>query len=365
MTDIEVFIKGITDKQALCQTREAMKMGLIMPLFQKLNWDVFSPLQVVHDYSVTTDKGTVSVDYALMCNNAVSALIEYQDSKAALQNFGVNLYSCFMHSTAKIAILTNGIKYHIFTDSVEEHVMDIKPIYTFDLTNMSENDFIVLNALNRNNYETADIRGIFIASVLKSKINDMLDGLLKNPSDDVLMDLHTLFNKHFNKSEKCTYVGFKTAYLKSLEELNKPKSVPKKSNEKERAWVRTEKNSWRKCVLEDASIPDKLECELKKPGVDAKGCIRKDFTMCLYKGSKVCNVNNKSANFDKYATYIDATGHTTEDMVFNTITAAANFVLGKRINGFAYWVVSSDNMYLQNWFNKKAKELGIHNEEGV
>ena len=102
---VEKLIKSI-------KTEEATKTSMIMPLFSLLGYDVFNPDEFIPEYvaDVGIKKGE-KVDYAIALDGKVTILIEAKSINENLQKHDSQLFRYFGTTTAKIAILTNGIKY--------------------------------------------------------------------------------------------------------------------------------------------------------------------------------------------------------------------------------------------------------------
>lgn len=117
------------------QTEEATKTALIMPFIASLGYDVFNPQEVVPEFTadVGTKKGE-KVDYAVMRNGEVVFLIECKKVGVDLSQTQISqLFRYFTVTKARIAILTNGIQYHFFSDLEEPNKMDTKPFLELDL----------------------------------------------------------------------------------------------------------------------------------------------------------------------------------------------------------------------------------------
>ena len=117
------------------QTEEATKNALIMPFITSLGYDVFNPQEVVPEF--TADVGTKrgeKVDYAVIRNGEVIFLIECKKAGIDLSQTEMSqLFRYFTVTKARIAILTNGIQYHFFSDLEEPNKMDTKPFLELNL----------------------------------------------------------------------------------------------------------------------------------------------------------------------------------------------------------------------------------------
>jgi len=137
-------------------TEEATKNALIMPFLSiVLGYDVFDPTEVVPEFTadVGIKKGE-KVDYAIMRNGQIQMLIECKKYGELLGvNHASQLYRYFSVTPARIAILTNGIRYQFFTDLDNPNKMDDKPYLELDLDNVDENIIPELSKLTKKEFD--------------------------------------------------------------------------------------------------------------------------------------------------------------------------------------------------------------------
>lgn len=184
---LKEFIKKIENLKKFVSTEEATKTSLIMPFFQLLGYDVFNPNEFIPEYvaDVGIKKGE-KVDYAIILNNAVTVLIEAKSINENLQKHDSQLFRYFGTTTAKLAILTNGIIYKFYTDLEETNKMDASPFLEINLLECKENDISELKKFCKENFDIANI--INSASNLKyaSSIEKILSEEFSNPSDELI-----------------------------------------------------------------------------------------------------------------------------------------------------------------------------------
>ena len=109
-------------------TEEATKTSMIMPFFQLLGYDVFNPLEFVPEFTadVGIKKGE-KVDYAIIIDDEPLILIECKACNKPLEKHSSQLFRYFGTTSAKFAILTNGLTYQFFTDLDDKNKMDLRP----------------------------------------------------------------------------------------------------------------------------------------------------------------------------------------------------------------------------------------------
>lgn len=120
-------------------TEEATKTSLVMPFFQILGYDIFNPEEFTPEFTadVGIKKGE-KVDYAILNKGEPVILIEAKSVNEKLERHDSQLFRYFGTTTAKFAILTNGITYRFYTDLDEENKMDASPFFEFDIVNLKE-----------------------------------------------------------------------------------------------------------------------------------------------------------------------------------------------------------------------------------
>lgn len=139
-------------------TEESTKTSLIMPFFQMLGYDVFNPSEFVPEYiaDIGIKKGE-KIDYAIMSNDKPIILIEAKSVNDKLTTHGSQLFRYFHTSSARFAILTNGIIYQFFTDLDEPNKMDQKPFFTFNLEKIKDSSLSELIKFKKDGFNLESI----------------------------------------------------------------------------------------------------------------------------------------------------------------------------------------------------------------
>lgn len=185
--NLKKFIERVTLVKDTVQTEEATKMSLIVPFFQMLGYDVFNPSEFCPEYTadVGIKKGE-KVDYAILFDNKPVILIEAKTVGKKLDKHSSQLFRYFVTTSAKFAILTNGITYKFYTDLDEANKMDKEPFLEVDLLNLKESQITQLNNFRR---ELLNINEIMdSASLLKYNniFKNYIEQQFANPSDDLV-----------------------------------------------------------------------------------------------------------------------------------------------------------------------------------
>jgi hypothetical protein len=179
--------KKIHNLKDSIETEQATKNAFIMPFISNvLGYDVFDPAEVVPEF--TADVGVKrgeKVDYAIFKNGQVQILMECKRIGDPLDlRYASQLFRYFSVTTARIAILTNGQEYHVYTDIDVPNKMDEKPFLVFDLLDI---DRALMPEIQKFSKESFDIESVLSAAQeLKyiSGVRRVIAREVKEPSDE-------------------------------------------------------------------------------------------------------------------------------------------------------------------------------------
>lgn len=177
----------IRQSQELVRTEEATKSAYIMPFLQLLGYDVFSPLEVVPEYTadVGIKKGE-KADYAVLRDGLPVMLIECKCCGTTLNAGKCSQLFRYFHTipSARIGILTNGVQYLFFTDLDKPNVMDMRPFMEFDFLTPDKTLFPELRKLSKASWDI--VAALSAATELKytRALKSVLAGQLQSPDDE-------------------------------------------------------------------------------------------------------------------------------------------------------------------------------------
>ena len=179
--------KKIRDSRDAVLTEEATKNAFIMPFISNvLGYDVFDPAEVVPEFTadVGVKKGE-KVDYAIFKNGQVQILMECKKIGDPLDlRYASQLFRYFSVTSARVAILTNGQEYHVYTDGDAPNRMDDKPFLVFDLLDI---DRTLVPEIQKFSKESFDIDSVVSAAEeLKyiGGIRRIIAAEVKEPSEE-------------------------------------------------------------------------------------------------------------------------------------------------------------------------------------
>lgn len=184
---LKQFSKRVESMKDSIQTEEATKTAIIMPFFSMLGYDVFNPQEFVPEFTadVGIKKGE-KVDYAIIRDGQPVILIECKSISENLDRHDSQLFRYFGTTTAKFAILTNGIIYRFYTDLDSPNKMDDDPFLTINILDVRENQVPELKKFSKSVF---DIDSIFsTASELKyvHEFKRVFTEQLDTPADDFI-----------------------------------------------------------------------------------------------------------------------------------------------------------------------------------
>lgn len=183
-------------------TEEATKNAFIMPFIRELGYDVFNPYEVTPELVADIGiKQGEKIDYAIMQDGEPIILIECKHHALPLNvNNASQLFRYFHTTKAKFSILTNGIEYRFYTDLVEPNKMDQKPFFSFDITEIKDNQIDELKKFHKAYYDFNNILNTANDLKYTNELKNLIHAEFTDPGAD--------FVKHFTKQ---VYPGMITA----------------------------------------------------------------------------------------------------------------------------------------------------------
>ena len=170
-------------------TEEATKAALINPFIQALGYDIFDPRVVMMEYvaDIGTKKGE-KIDYAIKRNGEIIFCIEAKCCTATLDASKASQLHRYFHNipTARIGILTNGVRYEFYSDLDKPNVMDEKPFMIFDFDQVDEALIPELKKLANDVFDV-DV-ALSAAQELKHlrQIRQIIAAEVREPSDELV-----------------------------------------------------------------------------------------------------------------------------------------------------------------------------------
>lgn len=177
----------VQQQKASIQTEEATKNAFVMPFIALvLGYDVFDPQEVVPEFTadVGIKKGE-KIDYAIVKDGEVQILIECKTVGAPLSlSHASQLFRYFSTTNARIAVLTNGVQYHFFTDLDRPNRMDEKPFLQLDLADLDPSVFPEVEKMGKEFFDLDSILNAAEELKYVGAIKRALAAQFREPDDD-------------------------------------------------------------------------------------------------------------------------------------------------------------------------------------
>ena len=185
--ELKQFSSGIASLREHLKTEEATKHTLILPFLQLLGYNIFNPAEVVPEYTVDvgTKKGE-KVDYAIFINGQPAILIEAKSHEDPLTTYDAQLYRYFSATTAKFAILTNGILYRFYTDLSETNKLDNAPFFEIDLLSIKDAAVAELKKFHKEAFDAESLFSVAASLKYAKRVKEIMGAELKEPDDDFI-----------------------------------------------------------------------------------------------------------------------------------------------------------------------------------
>lgn len=185
--NMKTLSQKITRIKDTLTTEEATKNALIMPFISMLGYDVFDPTEVVPEY--TSDIGTKKgekVDYAIFKEGAPIMFFECKKCGSDLEvNHASQLYRYFAtNSKIRLAVLTNGIHYHFYSDLEESNMMDKKPFLEVNMLDIQEASINELKKLSKQSFNIDNIINSAGEMKYMKETNRVIREQWENPSEE-------------------------------------------------------------------------------------------------------------------------------------------------------------------------------------
>lgn len=211
--------KVVRDHREVLLTEEAAKNALVMPFLQALGYNVFSPSEVIPEFTcdVGTKKGE-KVDYAICNNGVISMLVECKPANSDLSiNHASQLFRYFSVTEARLAVLTNGVVFKFFSDIESPNKMDAQPFFTFQLDSMKKTDLRTLEKFMKSSFDIETIVAEAGNLKMQSLVAAELGKEFADPSDDfVRMIARRVHGGHITAGIKESFKGLISASINSL-----------------------------------------------------------------------------------------------------------------------------------------------------
>jgi len=170
-----------------CKGEETTKQALILPLLDILGFSPYDPLIVKAEYyaDVPGVKRSEKVDYALYSEGEPVMFIE---AKAVGESLGTHApqLARYFNATPGVCVvaLTNGLKWKFFTDLENKNMMDSKPFFSVDFTELKETDIPELSRFCYGTIRADHLRTFAEDQANLAKLKEVITSSLRELDDD-------------------------------------------------------------------------------------------------------------------------------------------------------------------------------------
>lgn len=221
-------------------TEEATKNAFVMPFIQILGYDIFNPTEVIPEFicDIGTKKGE-KVDYVIKKDGEPILIIECKHWKENVDAHNSQLHRYYHLSKARFGVLTNGHIYNFYADLEKPNIMDEKPFFTLDLSNLKGSSIKLLENFTKTDYNLENILDSAEGLKYIKAIRNEFEKEIQDPSDEMIKLLVSrFFDKPLIASRLVTFKEYtKKAFSNSINEsinfrlknaLNINENVPSK-----------------------------------------------------------------------------------------------------------------------------------------
>ncbi|WP_027377633.1 type I restriction endonuclease [Kaistella palustris] len=202
-------------------TEEATKNAFVMPFIQILGYDIFNPTEVIPEYicDIGTKKGE-KIDYVIKKDNEPIFIIECKHWKENADAHNSQLHRYYHVSRARFGVLTNGHTYNFYTDLEKPNIMDEKPFFTLDLSDLKDSSLKILENFTKTDYNLESILDSAEAMKYIKAIRKEFEKELVEPSDELVKLLvNKFYEKPLTASRMVTFREYtKRAIVNSINE---------------------------------------------------------------------------------------------------------------------------------------------------
>ncbi|WP_129020760.1 type I restriction endonuclease [Edaphocola flava] len=202
-------------------TEEATKNAFVMPFIQILGYDIFNPTEVIPEFicDIGTKKGE-KVDYVIKKDGEPILIIECKHWKEHADAHNSQLHRYYHVSKARFGVLTNGHTYNFYADLEKPNIMDEKPFFTLDLSDLKTSSLKILENFTKQGYNLESILDSAEALKYIKAIRNEFEKELQEPSDEMVKLLVSrFFDRPLTSSRLATFKEYtRKAFSNSINE---------------------------------------------------------------------------------------------------------------------------------------------------
>lgn len=188
LAKLQQHAEKIKDVKQYCIDETKTETYLVEPFLEILGYDCRDPQDVIKRFiaAVPGRKGD-KVDYALMRDGEPAVLVEAKvlDNKLGQEEIK-QLQGYFPHTLAKVAVLTDGVRWHWYrgmSKQEQSHQMESSPFLAYDASEPSETAAEWLAQVTKDWFDHDELLRISRRIEISDAVRDWIDRTLVNPTD--------------------------------------------------------------------------------------------------------------------------------------------------------------------------------------
>jgi hypothetical protein len=270
---LKAFAERMVGLAPHCTNEESTKLFLILPFLNFLGYDVQNPNEVRPEYSADfAEKYKGRVDFVILNNGEPVIAIECKALGSALRDDRGQLRGYFNAVlTVRMGVITDGLVYEFYADSVNEHIMDQNAFLTLDMREFAKGkieDSVEegIRSLQKANFNPDNIGAEAERKLIFQKFVQEIATLAENPSETfVHMLLRSAGRSHVRTKSRTEFRELTVSAFSEFVNLRilQRLDLPSKEKESEKQPANIEDASGEKLVKSDEGLTaSPLECEV-------------------------------------------------------------------------------------------------------
>ena len=184
----------VKDVERYCIDEAKTEQFLVEPFFETLGYDCRDPRDVHKRFVAdVADRKGEKVDYALTRDGNPVVLVEAKGKDNRLGRGEIQqLQRYFPHTSARLAVLTDGIRWHWYkgrSERDQSHLMESTPFLTYDVREPSETAADWLTQVTKDGFNPEELLRISRRNDFTDKISDWIHRTFVNPSDTAAVEV--------------------------------------------------------------------------------------------------------------------------------------------------------------------------------
>ena len=188
LAKLQQHAEKVKDVEQSCTDEAKTEIYLVEPFLDILGYNSRDPRDVHKRFVAdVADRKGEKVDYALMRDGNPVVLVEAKGKDNRLGRGEIQqLQRYFPHTSAKLAVLTDGIRWHWYkgrSERDESHLMESSPFLTYDVREPSETAAEWLSQLTKGGFNPDQLLRIARRTKFADGIVDWIDRALVKPTE--------------------------------------------------------------------------------------------------------------------------------------------------------------------------------------